>query len=275
MSEKRDGWSKVEVISGVVSALMTTALAVVVPLGLESLKSAERAASVIEHLSSDSPNRRRMALSVIDEYWRNKQVSDAIAQSFLVVMTDDPIEDVRNAAVEIAKYNPGISAALRARMVQNLAAKTQSSGSEGARNAAQALAQLAEPSTQETQTSGGASLIVEAEKAIRALPTRVYFHIGKDEQRAYAKDLAAKLTNSVERLVVPGVQLIRNTLSMNELRYFRPEDRDDANRIAAKLVEFGLKVKAVDQSIYARRQNSKLRPRHFELWLGPDTVAAI
>jgi FtsZ-binding cell division protein ZapB len=103
------------------------------------------------------------------------------------------------------------------------------------------------------------------------LPPRVYFHIEVESDRASARDLAARLEKRLAdlKLVVPGVERVDVDVSVDQLRFFKREEESLANRIASVFEELGNPVQVVP--LWQRYGDStKIRPRHFELWLTAD-----
>ena len=110
-----------------------------------------------------------------------------------------------------------------------------------------------------------ASIIPGAKSAqTESLPARIYFHIQDESQR----DKAATVADSIARkpgFVVPGIQLVDQAPSKNEVRYFKLADAVEAETIAKSLKEFRIDARVKYISGYESPQ--KLRPRHYELWL--------
>ncbi len=101
-------------------------------------------------------------------------------------------------------------------------------------------------------------------------PMRVYFHIKDESQREKAKQLAFKLkeTSSLA-LKVPAIERLDFKLEKTELRFFKQKEKEEAEKLAAKLTELGVVV--VTKDLSAKYENSKnIRDRHYELWLTDD-----
>ncbi len=102
------------------------------------------------------------------------------------------------------------------------------------------------------------------------IPARVYFHITQESQRTPAKALASRLITQLVAidLKVPGVQRVSGPEN-TQFRFFKAEEKEEAQRIVASLRTLDIRVVLVDLS--SRYQNSKnIRPRHYELWLGKN-----
>lgn len=94
---------------------------------------------------------------------------------------------------------------------------------------------------------------------------RVYFHIRNEQQRAAAQRLADQLKQ--EDMRVPGIQLLRVGPTTSELRYFRPREEQEAQRIAAAISAHGVNVSL--KQIPGYDASTRIPPGHFELWLAP------
>lgn len=105
------------------------------------------------------------------------------------------------------------------------------------------------------------------------LVTRVYFHINQQNQRESASRLKSFLESKgsdfKNGLNVPGIELKDYSFRISQLRVFKKEEIELANKIVNVINEFdGISVELVDLS--SRYPNSNIRPRHFELWVGND-----
>lgn len=105
------------------------------------------------------------------------------------------------------------------------------------------------------------------------LVTRVYFHINQDNQRDNAnrlkRFLESKGNGFRNGLNIPGIELKEYSFQISQLRVFKKDEIELANKIADVVAEFGgISIEVVDLS--NRYPNSSIRPRHFEIWLGND-----
>jgi hypothetical protein len=111
-------------------------------------------------------------------------------------------------------------------------------------------------------------------KALDALPSRVYFHISREEDRGRAIAIQNLLQEqsgafSQRSLIVPGPPELVKPMSETQVRCFKKEECD---ALGVKLVDFltgiGTQAKLVDLSQrYANTKN--IRPNHFEIWFSP------
>jgi len=111
--------------------------------------------------------------------------------------------------------------------------------------------------------------VLEADPEAAEILPRVYIHIRSEEQRPPA----AALGEALERagFVVPGIErLVDIGPSESELRYFRNTEREvaDAERAAAVLSAADLALEP--KFVPGFEDSTKIRPRHYELWLAPD-----
>jgi len=83
-----------------------------------------------------------------------------------------------------------------------------------------------------------------------------------------AQQLAAKVVDQGLDLVVPGIERVQGP-DQSEIRFFKKADQNEASRIAEAFQRLGVPVRVRDLS--PRYETSeRIRPRHFELWLGND-----
>ncbi|MBS1214125.1 MAG: hypothetical protein H6R26_2742 [Proteobacteria bacterium] len=95
---------------------------------------------------------------------------------------------------------------------------------------------------------------------------RVYFQIQSNSQTALANMLKKALE---AQYLVPPYEIRRTgPTGASELRYFKDGEKEEAERIAATLKKAGL-TDVVAKKIPGFEDSTKIRPRHFELWLSP------
>jgi hypothetical protein len=117
----------------------------------------------------------------------------------------------------------------------------------------------------EKATALNQSLVASLNQA--DLKPRIYFHIRDENQRSRAKRLAEEMEESAN-VVVPGVQRVDVGPSVNELRYFRRAEEQEAKQIANSLSSLGLQVAA--KYVEGFEGSTNIRPRHYELWISRD-----
>jgi uncharacterized protein YoxC len=111
-------------------------------------------------------------------------------------------------------------------------------------------------------------VIKAAPRTADILP-RIYIQIRDESQRARAKLIASRLQQN--GFIVPGIENVGEKASGNSvLKYFHKNDEEagDAKKIAEILQ--GEKIAADPKYTPGFDDSSKIRPRHYELWLGSD-----
>lgn len=111
-------------------------------------------------------------------------------------------------------------------------------------------------------------VIDSSPKAAEVLP-RIYVHIKDESQRARARQVVSKLQEN--KFIVPGIENVGEKASSNTvLKYFHKNDEETAD--AKKIIELlqSEKIAANAQYIPGSENSNKIRPRHYELWLGAD-----
>jgi hypothetical protein len=111
---------------------------------------------------------------------------------------------------------------------------------------------------------------VAAVSPTKGLVARIYIQVATAQDKQEAAGPAAQLR--ADGRAVPDIEVVGDRargLGQSELRYFWPEDEDEARAIAAKAREAGLVPGALAVKFPAHLRG-KTRPRHFEIWLKPD-----
>ena len=111
-------------------------------------------------------------------------------------------------------------------------------------------------------------VIDSSPKTADILP-RIYVHIKDESQRARARQIVRKLQEN--KFIVPGIENVGEKASGNTvLKYFHKNDEETAD--AKKIIELlqSEKIVANAQYIPGSENSNKIRPRHYELWLGAD-----
>jgi uncharacterized membrane protein YqjE len=142
---------------------------------------------------------------------------------------------------------------------------------ETVQQAAATQAELAETETRLEETSRVLSIIDKAETQTSSppsettLPARVYVHIPDAQSRTEAQQ--AQQILEAQKALVPGIENVgqQRSPTASELRYFRREEAEEAERLAESLTRGGV---AVDARFVPGFENAAIRPRHYELWFG-------
>ena len=99
------------------------------------------------------------------------------------------------------------------------------------------------------------------------IPKRVYIQIFEDAQRARARELQRALEKG--GFVVPGIENVGGRSSyqaVSDVRFYRgAADVSDIQLIREIAGQFDLTLKEI-----ALDPSSRVRPRHYEVWLGKD-----
>jgi hypothetical protein len=102
----------------------------------------------------------------------------------------------------------------------------------------------------------------EANAKVRFLP-RVYIHIRSDEDRERARAVAERLKEL--DYVMPGIErLVDKGPENSQLRFFRPDEEEEANRILGLLRKMGIELEL--KFIPGYQQSDAIGPGHFEIW---------
>lgn len=116
---------------------------------------------------------------------------------------------------------------------------------------------------QQSEVSKVASIVAEEATARAGLLPRVYVHICKEDDRSAARSVAEKL--KTKGFIVPGIErLVDVEPSSSELRYFRKDEKAEANQIVEYLSTQGVVVNLIYIPGYETSQ--KIRAKHYELW---------
>ena len=105
------------------------------------------------------------------------------------------------------------------------------------------------------------------QQTLKSLPARVFLHIRDEAQRARAKDVADQLVSA--DWPVPGTERVSTGPEKTVVKYFRAEDKPEAEQIAAALSKLNLDASTSDSSAFLKSANLNVPPRHFEVWFSP------
>ena len=111
--------------------------------------------------------------------------------------------------------------------------------------------------------------VIESSPRTADVLPRIYVHIKDESQRARARQIVSKLQEN--KFIVPGIENVGEKASGNTvLKYFHKNDEENAD--AKKIIELLQSEKVVADARYTPgyESSNKIRPRHYELWLGAD-----
>jgi hypothetical protein len=236
MDETRDGWSKAEVIFGAMGALGSIAIPIM--------------------------------LFVVGNRISERQAEDSAAQ-----LQADRVErmlghlastnaDERRLAVNVVRYFSAKAQAFPEDLIPLLIEVASADPKEDvAATASGALEKLAE--------GGQGPAAAEAAKiGLRRLPPRLNVRAPREDERV----AAASATVAQSDVVVTKQQAdsIAELPQETELRYFRKEDQAQAQQLAGKLAQRGIKASVIDLSAKAKKEGQS-RPRNFDLVMGKNS----
>jgi hypothetical protein len=98
----------------------------------------------------------------------------------------------------------------------------------------------------------------------RPLGARIYVHVASPEARAQAETISDQIAVDTGA-IVPSVELVRSGPNVNELRYFKETEREEATMLANAITKRGVVV--VAKYFPGYEGSTRLRARHYELWL--------
>jgi hypothetical protein len=116
-----------------------------------------------------------------------------------------------------------------------------------------------------------ASQVVDASARALNLP-RIFIQIRKEENQSAA--LAVRAALRTMGFAVPDIDLVDSVPSTSELRYFKQEDKTEAEGIVDKLKSQNIQVSLIDKSDSESAKNM-LHPRRYELWFAPGEPKAL
>jgi hypothetical protein len=120
--------------------------------------------------------------------------------------------------------------------------------------------------TQGAQEQRQIELSIPKDVNARQVPARVYFQIGREDQRRHAAAVARQLQDN--GYLVPGIENVGPKASgQTELRFCTSDEaaKQDLDQITNLLIKLSIKVK---QQPISNCRN--VRPRHYEVWFGDD-----
>ena len=231
MSEPRDFWSKVDITLKAISGIA-------IPLSVFWIGHQH---SIQQEQAATSKRQVELVNSLLgpitSENARQRELAIKVA-GYLAAKNELPLELVP-AMISLAQTDPE---------------------SKTAQAASDALAQVETSSPQ---------LRKNIDQAFRSGPARIYVHIRDADQRSSASKLSSNVTSALGGdFIVPGIQQVVGPRT-SELRYFHKAEKEEAEKIRNEFEKFNIKLKLQDLSP-DYEDSTKIRPRHYELWLGTD-----
>jgi hypothetical protein len=114
---------------------------------------------------------------------------------------------------------------------------------------------------------------VDATPELRALVLpghpRLFIQIAREDQREAAEKIRSSL--AATNVDAPGIELMQRYAGASEVRYFFPEDKDEAATLTARL---NIMLPGLTRRIIGGyTQKPGVKPQLFELWIGPQVTA--
>lgn len=122
----------------------------------------------------------------------------------------------------------------------------------------------------ETQTRQIGEKLERNIKNVSSIKPRLYIHVANDKQKARLEPIMKSLQDA--GFLIMGYERAdtKDYPKQPDVKFFSEEEAAEANRIVEILNGAGLKTVSQDMSDWARRNKSKIRARHYELWLSQD-----
>jgi hypothetical protein len=138
------------------------------------------------------------------------------------------------------------------------------SATSGATSSPQTVAQIAEAFPDAVTKSP------ELRKLVLPGHPRLFIQIAREDQKAGLEKIRGGLSGM--NVDAPGIELIARYAGASELRYFFPQDADQASELATRLSESipGLTCRLIG----GFTQKTGAKPQLFELWVGPAFQSA-
>lgn len=102
---------------------------------------------------------------------------------------------------------------------------------------------------------------------IASAPSRLYIQIESESERAAAAQLQSRL--QADTLSVKGVENVKHKINVAELRFFSRDSEKEAQAIAARVGESGIKLQARFVSLHEGPKNQ------YELWLNEAALKVL
>ena len=234
MGETRDGWSKAEVIFGAMGALGSIAIPIMLFVVGNRISERQAEGSAAQ-LQADRVERMLGHLASTNA-------------------------DERRLAVNVVRYFSGTAQAFPEDLIPLLIEVASANPKEDvAATASGALEKLA-------QGGQGPAAAEAAKIGLRKIPPRLNVRGPREDERV----AAATATVAQSDVVVTKQQAdsVAELPQETELRYFRKEDQAQAQQIADRLAQKGIRASVVDLSA---KKEGHSRPRNFDLVMGKNS----
>ena len=108
---------------------------------------------------------------------------------------------------------------------------------------------------------------VASQSSAADLLPRVYIQIVNENDRAFAKQIATRLTES--GVLILGIQYVpaAASLQQSDVRYYRTADQPEAQKILDVIKAAGANPVSPPKYLKGYEDSTKVRPNHYEVWL--------
>jgi hypothetical protein len=264
VAKKRDKWDKAQIVGQLLLPLVIALVGIsftyyqsktaeakaIADKDVEEKRhKTERVTNLLDHLASDKEKANLLALKVIEYLNQKGEIDSDLVSSITGSLggsgekSDKVIESSTETLANVAK--------------QSKSADTQKAAKEN-------LTELTKNEDAKVSLSAIKSLEKVDEQAVINLSARVYLHVLKGTSPERAQLLKKQLEE--KGLVVPGIEMVDAVPNQTELRYFVGSDESDLSKINQIMNGLALNANKVDLS--SRYPSSRIRPRHYEIWLG-------
>lgn len=279
--KQKDWWDKADICGKIASAVVLGFLAFFVKNGADSIANSFRTAELVQKLIADlaTPGARRDVALIALDHTAQKEDSALVVRVAERVFYDrvqssdsgkieQAIQEGRLALEIIENRDPEKAQAIKDK-VEKLAAENQSS----IRSAPDTP-----PQAENGIGPGPASAPVPAPPTTPLVPRAfrrvVYIQfrgtVARSSVEAFRKALVAELKTDPANadLVAPGIERVDRAYS-NQVRYFHPEDKTLATRIAAWTQDYFVdrKAKARFEAKDFTRSRLQTQVGHIEVWI--------
>jgi hypothetical protein len=115
---------------------------------------------------------------------------------------------------------------------------------------------------------------VDSQSSAAALLPRVYIQIVNENDRAFAKQVAARLTEA--GVLIIGIQYVSAAVSLqqSDVRYYRTADQPEAQKILDVIKAAGANPVTPPKYLKGYEDSTRVRPNHYEVWLANGSGGA-
>ncbi|MEO6726327.1 MAG: hypothetical protein ABIU20_01190 [Blastocatellia bacterium] len=234
MAEPRDGWAKLDILAKVLTPVIIFGLGTWYNVNQGKQAEAQKVSDRIVSLVkslSSDKVQERKAALALIQYEKSKHPND---------VPDELIAIALPVLIETARNDPNPEVAQEANQI-----------------------------AKDVSQSADKTLAASVQRQVDTIQPRVYVHIRNENQRGPAKQIEQKL--EAIGFNVPGIQRLDAAPSNTEMRYFRQDDKQDAEKMISLLQEQGV-IDAQAKYVPGNENSRAMRPKHFELWFSANSL---